>query len=404
MKTTHPLFVSTLALLSGIVGAAHVGAAQPTFVAIDPDSGLSSAVVVEDKALAHTTQLYPLDETGAVLGATLNEQLAVVVDHLKTALDEVGSALSLIARLNVYVSSDALAREVESLLAAQLGPDSHPACTIVVTPLADPKALVALDAVAAVKDDRAPKLVLRHASPNLPPRRGGAHVTVLPKGRTLYISGMAESTPDLVKATVGTMKQLHRVLALNKTTHADVVHLKTFVKPMSEVATVEKIMAAYYPDSPAPGMSYVEWRNGLPIEIELIAHLPTPGDGAETVELRWQPEEKRSPVYCRFAIVDSPTRIYTKGFLAEEASDANSQIHSIYNQLKQVILPLGSDLRHLVKATYYHSADDTSVALNEIRPEYYDPERPPAASKALITGTGDAKRSMLIDMIAVPKP
>lgn len=404
MKTSHPLFVSTLALLSGLVGATQASATPPQFVGIDPDSGLSSAVVVADTALAHTTQLYPVEQGGTVVGATLNDQLAVVVGHVDTALREVGSGLPLIARLNVYVVSDALAREVEGLLANHLGDDSHPACTVVVTPLADPKALVALDAVAAVADDRAPKTVLRHASPNLPPRRGGAHVTVLPKGRTLYISGMAESTPDLVKATVGTMKQLHRVLALNKTTAADVVHLKTFVKPMSEVGTVEKIMAAYYPDNPAPGMSYVEWRNGLPIEIELIAHLPTPGDGTETVELRWQPEEKRSPVYCRFAIVDSPSRIYTRGFLAEGASDANSQIHSIYRQLTDLITPLGSDLRHLVKATYYHSADDTSVALNEIRPEYYDPERPPAASKALITGTGDAKRSMLIDMIAVPKP
>jgi hypothetical protein len=34
---------------------------------------------------------------------------------------------------------------------------------------------------------------------------------------------------------------------------------------------------------------------------------------------------------------------------------------------------------------------------------FYDPQRPPAASKAMVRGTGREKRTITWDMIAVPK-
>jgi len=41
--------------------------------------------------------------------------------------------------------------------------------------------------------------------------------------------------------------------------------------------------------------------------------------------------------------------------------------------------------------------------LNELRPLYYDPKRPPAASKAQVSGIGWPNRSITMDLIAVPK-
>ena len=64
----------------------------------------------------------------------------------------------------------------------------------------------------------------------------------------------------------------------------------------------------------------------------------------------------------------------------------------------------GSDMRHLVKATYYVTDEDASAALNKIRPEFYDPQRAPAASKASVVGTGVPGTSVTLDMIAVPAP
>ncbi|HVC96352.1 MAG TPA: hypothetical protein VND64_21890 [Pirellulales bacterium] len=46
--------------------------------------------------------------------------------------------------------------------------------------------------------------------------------------------------------------------------------------------------------------------------------------------------------------------------------------------------------------------DDASNQLNTLRPEYYDPQCPPAANKAMVRGVGRAGRAVTLDMIAVP--
>ena len=61
----------------------------------------------------------------------------------------------------------------------------------------------------------------------------------------------------------------------------------------------------------------------------------------------------------------------------------------------------GSDFRHLAKATYYVADDEASRKLGELRPKFYDPRRPPAASKAVVPGVGLAGKTVTLDMIAV---
>ncbi len=69
--------------------------------------------------------------------------------------------------------------------------------------------------------------------------------------------------------------------------------------------------------------------------------------------------------------------------------------------MKTILAETGSDLRHMTKATYYVSDDETSGVLNTLRPELFDPERPPAASKATVHGVGRVDRTLTLDMIAV---
>lgn len=71
-------------------------------------------------------------------------------------------------------------------------------------------------------------------------------------------------------------------------------------------------------------------------------------------------------------------------------------------KLPDILKASGSDMRHLAKATYYVSDNDASAKLNELRPKFYDPQRPPAASKAQVFGVGVADKSLTLDMIAVP--
>jgi len=78
----------------------------------------------------------------------------------------------------------------------------------------------------------------------------------------------------------------------------------------------------------------------------------------------------------------------------------------VFAQLQQLLDSTGSDLRHLAKATYYVSDDDrtagsSSAMLNKLRPEYYDPERPPAASKVRVHGVALVDRTLTMDIIAV---
>jgi enamine deaminase RidA (YjgF/YER057c/UK114 family) len=78
-------------------------------------------------------------------------------------------------------------------------------------------------------------------------------------------------------------------------------------------------------------------------------------------------------------------------------------VGEIFDALGGIAKQTGSDLEHLVKATYYVTDADASRQLNELRPRYYNPLRPPAASKAMVRGTGQSGRTVTLDMIAVTK-
>jgi enamine deaminase RidA (YjgF/YER057c/UK114 family) len=110
-----------------------------------------------------------------------------------------------------------------------------------------------------------------------------------------------------------------------------------------------------------------------------------------------------SPIFSRVARVDAQQTIYVSGLHAEVAGDGAQQVEAVFTQLRHILAEAGSDFRHLAKATYYVSDDDASRALNELRPRYYDPKRPPAASKAMVEGVGVPGRSITLDMIAVPR-
>jgi hypothetical protein len=72
--------------------------------------------------------------------------------------------------------------------------------------------------------------------------------------------------------------------------------------------------------------------------------------------------------------------------------------------MEEVLAKAGGDLRHLAKATYYVTGPDAVKKMGELRPRYYDPKRPPAASLAVVQGTGRLNKTVAMDMIAIPSP
>ena len=160
-------------------------------------------------------------------------------------------------------------------------------------------------------------------------------------------------------------------------------------------------MKKYFPDQLTPPVVFVEWLAPPPVEIELIAQLPEMGQPAETVEYFNPPELKPSPAFSRVALVRTDRQVYISALSARTAGDGEAQARDVFDQLQSVLAKTGSDMQHLVKATYYVSDDDGSRGIDKMRRELFAPARPPAASKVTVHAVGHSDRKLSIDMIAV---
>ncbi|MCF6311151.1 MAG: RidA family protein [Verrucomicrobiales bacterium] len=167
---------------------------------------------------------------------------------------------------------------------------------------------------------------------------------------------------------------------------------------------VERAIEASFAGGPIPPVVYVEWvSSSYPTEIELIAAAEGKSETKQGVFYFTPEGEKPSPVYSKVAQIHADEVIYIGGMVGSVAEPPVDQVKSLYTALKLIAEKSGGSLHHLVKATYYVSDDDDSAALNQLRPEYYDAKRPPAASKVAIPDLLEKGRGLLIDMVAVPK-
>lgn len=381
----------------------------------NPRTGSSAAVVVGNVALVHTTQLLPVNDDGTIAGTEAATQFEHVLDRLDETLLATGSGLAQVVKLNVYVTRQDAVPVIERTMARRLAGARLPAVSFVVTKLPRTDALVAADAVAesGVFSRKSVSITERD-------RRVGATssaLTVMPPGTRIYVSGQAERSEDLAEATRETLQSLRKTLEFLGRSDRDIVQLKAFVMPIANAAVVQREIDVFFGQHPVPPVVLVEWQSSptVPIEIELIAWGGQPrGEESHGVEYLTPPGMTASPVYCRVARVRSPQVIYVSGLYgshaemtmadAETPSVGEREVKDIFAQLQHILKRAGGDLRHLVKATYYVSTDAASKKLNELRPNYYDPKRPPAASKAIVTGIGREGLGLTVDMIAIPVP
>ncbi len=391
-----PKFLFT-GLVCGALARAVCGAIleDKAISCIEPDSktGSSLAVIVDDLPLAHTTQILPSRKGDA------RKQAEDVLAPLGTILRSANTSLDHACKLNIYLASDDALPQVHQALSARFTNSIKPAVAIVVGKLATPEALVAMDAVAPILDrsgDGGPKAKFE---------KGIRSFAVLPKGPKIYVSGMADTNavPQATRKTLEKLTAAIGQLGLNK---KDIVQLKAFLEPMSDVELVRKEIVNFF-DGEAPPVVFVEWispKPNPPIEIELIA--PAKGDFSKetnSVTFLTPPGTTDSKVFRRVARLNHGKLIYISGLYGEISGDAGVQVREIFRSLKGILQQTGSDFDHLVKATYYISDDDASNRLNEIRPQFFKPERPPAASKAKVKGVGMPEKTVTLDMIAAPK-
>ncbi len=391
----------TFSFLLGLLVTTQAGAddkfVMKRFGAGDSNS-MSSAVLVEDAALVHTTQLVPADD----VGDTVEAQVKSVLSQLDQAIDAFDSHRSDVVKLNVYVSETNVGDVVAQQLSEWNEEGAEPAITFVTTALPQPQSHVAMDAVFAQRDDQQAITPTHRHLKLLGDDARQSHATVLPRGDVLYVSGQAEQG-DLPTATRATLDGLLRTLEHLDLSRDHIVSLKCFLQPMRQIDVVNEQIAEFFGEAMIPPVSHVEWISSekQPIEIELIAWAP-PVESEDSVTYHWLPWLSKSPVYCRATRIHGNHRLYISGLSAEKAGDGEQQVRSIFSQLDTILTQSGSDLRHLAKATYYVSDAEPSGQLNKLRPEYYDPERPPAASKAMVYGVGHVNRGITVDMVAAP--
>lgn len=375
----------SVALLVLVCLPAAVVAADVQRIHLGEDS--SAAVVVGPAALAHTAQVLP---RGADRGDAA-AQADNVLDQLDAVLRTVGSNLDAVVKLNVYVARTDAVIDVRKVVARRFKEDAKPALCVVVGAMPQSDAVVAMDAVAVAADVREVKRA--------------ENVAVLPAGSRVYVSGQAAKGANPVEAARKTLESLRATLKWLGLEDGHVVQVKAFLTPMNAADDVTKECERYFGAGKVPPLVFVEWKSSLPIEIEIVAASPVAKPKyADVVEYLTPPGMTKSPIFSRIARVHADRTIYLSGLVAQKDGDGAAQVTDVFAQAGKLLDEPESDFRHLTKATYYVSADDTSAKLNELRPRYYDPYRPPAASKAMVPGVGVAKRGITLDLIAVPSP
>jgi enamine deaminase RidA (YjgF/YER057c/UK114 family) len=365
----------------------------------DPATGTARAVVVEAGSLVHTALLYPEDLQGTLVGGRdARAQAAQVLANLHLALAAARTTLDRVVRLHVYVADASVTPAVDALIAERFRGPTLPALTVVETPMPRPGVLMAMDAIAATAWQPEPGRATRLAAEGLPRRTPRAsHVAIQPEGPFVVVSGRAAPGP-FEEGIRGTLDQLRTDLAGVGLTFDHVVQIKSFLGDMRRMPELEALVAGQFGEALVPPQVVTEWRqDSVAAEIELVAV----GGSAEGMDgQRVAYVEPISARFSRVARVAGGRPVFTSGLLGASA-DPVEQVTGMFDELRTLLGAAGSDMRHLVKATYYVSDTAADQAINAIRPTIYDPQRPPAASKLAVRSVGRPGKGSTIDMIAV---
>ena len=399
MMQVWQLVVILIAIVVGFVSTAFSEQAQA--IAPDGKTSTAQAVVVPDVPLVQTTQLLPLDSQGKPLG-NAGKQTSQLLKNLQKLLAEAGSGLQHLVRLNLYIAQEEDIEEIGKQMGRSLKGRASPALTRVITVLPVAGAKVAADAlaVAPVQQTLTGVSYLRVASSGSLSLAG---LSILPAGRKVYVSGQA-GRGQLLEATAKTMEELEATLKFLGLGWEDVVQLKVFLHPMSRMEEVRGAMAGHIKNGKVPPLAFVEWISNLPIEIELVAsgnRLADQWKSNEPVSYITPAGLTASPVYSRVGVIHAGQSVYVSGMYGDTSGNAEQEVRSLFIQLRELLKLAGTDFDHLVKATYYVASDGSSKLLNDLRPDFYDPKRPPAASKAMVKGAGRKGHNLTLDMIAV---
>src|SRR5262249_28282019 len=161
--------------------------------------------------------------------------------------------------------------------------------------------------------------------------------------------GMA-GNGSMAAATRSAMDQLAGVVKGLGLSRDHIVHVKTFLKPMSDVEAATREIVSFFGDQAPPPITHFGWTTGDSIAIELVVAgkgLVVPSEGPGGIQYYDPPGTKASPVYARAVIVRGGLRIYTGSVVSRTAGDGQAEVRGIYRELESLLQEAGSDLKHM---------------------------------------------------------
>ena len=378
-------------------------------------SASTSALLSEHRILEHIriseagpawsvtrTEGCPLVFTRQVFGPPDGDdqsQIAGAWQRLTSVLTKAHCNVDRIVRLNVVASTEETLATAFQFLAKVFRPGLEPAVTYVVSPLPLKGVKIGLDAVAVPGEDVDAVNRWEAESPDGLNRTDAA---VTPAGGLVFFSGQPDKSP-LPQAAANALRGLLETAQALQLSAGDILQLRVFVQPATEAAQVFQEIEKAFSGKAIPPVVYTEWIASAPVEIEMVARLSEKAvEGSAPLRFYNPPGVKPSPAFTRVVLVQTDRLVFLPGLVAREAGPADAQAANIFKQLGDLLGAQGSDWRHLAKATYFVTDKDASSAIDAIRPKFFAPDRPPAASKVTVHGVGWKDRSLSVDMIAVP--
>lgn len=414
---TRILVLINAALLAGVIFAAcnsvedttlaEVQSADtvlPEVEYVEPSSetATSLATVVKDVPLAFTSQLFPFDENGILVGSSLTDQVDQVLKNAEAVLSSAGTDLSGLVRIHVYLKDESMSDKVLERLEDVLPIGTYPAITLVSGGMARPGIFVSMDMVAVAPQSAVYERVSFYNTEGIFSPVNRSEVAILAPGRKIFISGQAETGDNLLDASQKTMRNLFATLTYIGATPEDVVQVKAFISPIEDAEEIEEAIASFFRSRRVPPIISVEWlQDPGRAEIELVASAPADPSVSEAVSYYAPPWMTQATTFSRVVDINRGGLFFTSGLYGEGEGDGEEQARHIFKTLTRVLQKTGSDYDHLVKATYYPSADDGRKGLVNIRKEFYNPDKPPAASLIQVQGEGRQGTSLNVDLIGL---
>jgi enamine deaminase RidA (YjgF/YER057c/UK114 family) len=172
---------------------------------------------------------------------------------------------------------------------------------------------------------------------------------------------------------------------------ADVARVTCYFSSLDSVAASRKLVEAEYPRA---ALNYVQPTRSAEhalaaCEAVARAHQAPPGG-----TLRIAPEDGQSPA----AFIVAPQVVFTGTQNSFGYQEQDTRL--AFGRLQKALEQAGASLRDAAYVRYYPLSTGITAQIRKVRPEFFDPARPPAGTLVLVEGLTSMDAGFAVDVVA----